>query len=48
MNSSGKIILLLKLLGKFKREGKKVLVFSQFVTLLELIKPFLEAHKFNC
>lgn len=48
MNTSGKIILLLKLLEKFKKQGKKVLVFSQFVTLLELIKPFLESYQFNC
>jgi chromodomain-helicase-DNA-binding protein 7 len=41
MKSSGKVILLLKLLEKFKKEGKKVLVFSQFVMLLDLIKPFL-------
>jgi chromodomain-helicase-DNA-binding protein 7 len=48
MRSSGKVILLLKLLQKFKKEGKKVLVFSQFVMLLDLIKPFLEAQQFIC
>jgi SNF2 family DNA or RNA helicase len=48
MQSSGKIILLLKLLDKFKKEGKKVLIFSQFVMMLDLIKPFLEAKHFNC
>lgn len=37
----------MKLLKKFKNEGKKVLVFSQFVIMLDLLKEFLDAEKFN-
>jgi SNF2 family DNA or RNA helicase len=48
MRSSGKVTLLLKLLEKFKKEGKKVLLFSQFVMMLDLIKPFLEGHGYAC
>jgi chromodomain-helicase-DNA-binding protein 7 len=41
IKSSGKMILLMKLLEKFKKEGKKVLIFSQFVVMLDLMKPYL-------
>jgi chromodomain-helicase-DNA-binding protein 7 len=37
-----------KLLEKFKREGKKVLLFSQFVIMLDLLRPFLEMGGYNC
>ena len=46
--SSGKVILLMKLLDKFKKEGKKVLLFSQFVTLLDLLKQCLEIEGYTC
>jgi len=47
LKASGKIILLMKLLRKFKNEGKKVLLFSQFVIMLDLMKEYLDAEKFN-
>jgi SNF2 family DNA or RNA helicase len=37
----------MKLLKKFKNEGKKVLVFSQFVIMLDLLKDFLDSEGFN-
>lgn len=48
IKSSGKMILLVKLLEKFKKEGKKVLIFSQFVVMLDLMKPYLEMRGYNC
>jgi SNF2 family DNA or RNA helicase len=38
---SGKMILLDKLLPKFKTEGKKVLIFSQFTHMLSLLEDYL-------
>lgn len=38
----------MKLLQKFKNERKKVLIFSQFVIMLDLLKPHLEYHGYNC
>lgn len=43
IESSGKMILLEKLLVKFKDEGKKVLIFSQFTFMLQLIEEYLKA-----
>lgn len=37
----------MKLLEKFKKEGKKVLVFSQFVVMLDLMQPYLERSGYN-
>jgi chromodomain-helicase-DNA-binding protein 7 len=48
IRASGKTILLMKLLEKFRREGRKTLLFSQFVTMLELLLPFLEQQGFRC
>lgn len=42
------MILLMKLLEKFKKEGKKVLIFSQFVVMIDLMKPYLEMAGYNC
>jgi chromodomain-helicase-DNA-binding protein 7 len=42
------MILLLKLLEKFKGEGRKVLIFSQFVIMLDLMKPHLERRGYVC
>ena len=47
VKASGKMILLMKLLEKFKKEGKKVLVFSQFVVMLDLMQPYLERSGYN-
>lgn len=41
IESSGKMILLDKLISKYRSEGKKVLVFSQFVYALHLIEEYL-------
>lgn len=41
VSTSGKMIFLDKALDKFGREGKKVLVFSQFTEVLRLIEEFL-------
>ena len=43
VDSSGKMILLNKLLPKLKTEGKKVLIFSQFTQMLALLEDYL-AH----
>jgi SNF2 family DNA or RNA helicase len=48
IKSSGKMILLMKLLEKFKKEGRKVLIFSQFVVMIDLMKPYLEMAGYNC
>jgi chromodomain-helicase-DNA-binding protein 7 len=45
---SGKMILLCKLLDKFKQQGKKALIFSQFVIMLELLQDHLEKVGYRC
>ena len=42
VKSSGKLVLLDKLLPKLAREGHRVLLFSQFTKLLDLIEDFVE------
>ncbi|KAL4510059.1 hypothetical protein ABPG72_010252 [Tetrahymena utriculariae] len=41
IDTSGKMILLDKLVMKYKIEGKKILVFSQFVYMLNLLEEYL-------
>eukprot|EP01063_Lacrimia_lanifica_P040330 TRINITY_DN9102_c0_g1_i3.p1 TRINITY_DN9102_c0_g1~~TRINITY_DN9102_c0_g1_i3.p1 ORF type:complete len:2162 (+),score=837.19 TRINITY_DN9102_c0_g1_i3:126-6488(+) len=41
VRSSAKMMFLEKLLAKFRAEGEKVLIFSQFVTVLHVIHDFL-------
>lgn len=41
ISSSGKLIFLDKALEKFKKEGKKVLIFSQFTEVLRLLEEYL-------
>ena len=41
VQSSGKMVLLHKLLGKLKAEGHRVLIFSQFTTMLDLLERYL-------
>ena len=48
MSCSGKLILLCKLLAKFREQGKKTLIFSQFVTMLELLQEHLERMGYCC
>lgn len=45
--SSGKMVLLDKLLPKLRQEGHKVLIFSQFVKMLDLIGDYCEFRDFN-
>jgi chromodomain-helicase-DNA-binding protein 7 len=40
--SSGKMVLVDKLLPKLKKEGHKVLIFSQMVKMIDLIEEFCE------
>ena len=44
VHSSGKMVLLDKLLPKLKREGHRVLLFSQFTKLLDLIEDLIDAR----
>ena len=45
--SSGKMVLLDKLLPKLRSEGHKVLIFSQFVKMLDLISDYCEFRDFR-
>ncbi|KAM3144240.1 hypothetical protein pb186bvf_003702 [Paramecium bursaria] len=42
IESSGKMILLDKLLNKFRGEGKKMLIFSQFTMMLSILEEYLK------
>ena len=44
---SGKMVLLDKLLPKLKREGHKVLIFSQMVKMIDLIEEFCEFRHYS-
>ena len=46
-NASGKLILLDKLLPKLKSEGHRVLIFSQFVMVLQLLGEFLTTRGYS-
>jgi superfamily II DNA or RNA helicase len=45
---SGKMVLLDKLLPKLRREGHKVLIFSQMVRMIDLIEEFAEIRSYPC
>ena len=45
--ASGKFKLLDKLLPKLKSEGHRVLIFSQFVMMLDILEDYLRAHAFE-
>jgi len=47
VNSSGKMVLLDKLLPKLKEEGHKVLIFSQMVKMLNIIAEYCDLRDFN-
>jgi len=47
VKGSGKLWLLDKLLERCKREGNRVLIFSQMVRLLDLISEYLELKKYK-
>ncbi|CAD8088106.1 unnamed protein product [Paramecium sonneborni] len=42
VESSGKMILLDKLLNKFRNEGRKMLIFSQFTMMLQILEEYLK------
>ena len=46
--SSGKMVLLDKLLPKLKKEGHKVLIFSQMVKMLNIIEEYCDFKEYNC
>lgn len=45
ISSSGKMIFLDKALEKFRKEGKKVLIFSQFTEVLRLLEDYLRCRE---
>ena len=47
VSSSGKMVLLLKLLAKLRDEGHRVLIFSQFTAMLDLLERFMRLAKFS-
>jgi chromodomain-helicase-DNA-binding protein 7 len=46
--SSGKMVLVDKLLPKLKKEGHKVLIFSQMVKMIDIIEEYCEYFKYSC
>jgi hypothetical protein len=46
--SSGKMVLLDKLLPKLLKEGHKVLIFSQMVKMIDLIEEYCEYRMYSC
>lgn len=42
IESSGKMILLDKLLNKFRSEGRKILIFSQFTMMLQILEEYFK------
>lgn len=48
LEASGKFVLVSKLLPKLKREGHKVLIFSQFIHQLDLLQQYCESQGFGC
>ena len=47
IQSSGKMVLLDKLLPKLRQEGHKVLIFSQMVKMLDLLSEYCDLRGFN-
>lgn len=48
VHSSGKMVLLSKLLPKLKSEGRKVLIFSQFKIMLDVLEDWLRMQNWPC
>ncbi|KAK9833308.1 hypothetical protein WJX81_005199 [Elliptochloris bilobata] len=46
--ASGKMLLLHKLLPKLRREGHKVLIFSQFTRMLDILEDYLAVAQYPC
>ena len=47
VNASGKMMVLDKLLQKLKAEGRKVLIFSQFTSMLHVLSDFLNLRRYK-
>uniref|UniRef100_A0AC34Q7P0 Helicase C-terminal domain-containing protein n=1 Tax=Panagrolaimus sp. JU765 TaxID=591449 RepID=A0AC34Q7P0_9BILA len=47
LKSSGKLILLDKLLCRLKETGHRVLIFSQMVMMLDILQEYMELRRFN-
>ena len=48
INCSGKLVLIDKLLAKLKSEGRKVLIFSQMVQMLDILQDYLNYRQYRC
>uniref|UniRef100_A0A0N5BW97 DNA helicase n=1 Tax=Strongyloides papillosus TaxID=174720 RepID=A0A0N5BW97_STREA len=48
LKSSGKLILLDKLLCRLKETGSRVLIFSQMVMMLDILQEYLKLRRFQC
>jgi SNF2 family DNA or RNA helicase len=47
ITASGKLILIDKMLPRLRREGHKVLIFSQMVRVLDILEDFLRYRQYN-
>lgn len=47
ISASGKLVLLHKLLPKLQKEGHKVLIFSQFTMVLDVLEDYLASQSFG-
>ena len=47
VNTSGKLVLLDKLLPRLKQDGHRILLFSQFTRMLDIIQDYLNLRKFK-
>ena len=48
VNASGKFVLLDKLLPRLKADGHRILLFSQFKIMLDIIEDYLHLREFKC
>ncbi|CAH0490644.1 unnamed protein product [Peronospora farinosa] len=48
VDTSGKLVLLDKLLPRLKETGHRVLIFSQFKMMLDIIQDYLALRRYNC
>ena len=48
LEASGKLMLLDKFVDKYKEEGFKMLVFSQFKGMIDIIHDYLKMRKIRC
>lgn len=48
VNASGKFVLLDKLIPRLKADGHRILLFSQFKIMLDIIEDYLHLRNFKC